>query len=188
METPIGDDEDSHLGDFIEDSTIVSPIESSTNIGLMETVRDVLAGLTPREAKVLRMACAPGNPASGPIAQWSEQGTHNPLVPGSSPGGPTNQASDEVQRVPEIGADRDADERWRHVEGSRDDQVRLRQRPDRECSGHEVQFPRPERPQLSSIEVNLFAGSIILTYFGFFAGIASVAIFLLDQLVGIRAK
>jgi len=55
METPIGDDEDSHLGDFIEDSTIVSPIESSTNIGLMETVRDVLAGLTPREAKVLRM-------------------------------------------------------------------------------------------------------------------------------------
>ena len=55
METPIGDDEDSHLGDFIEDSAIVSPVESSTNIGLMETVRDVLAGLTPREAKVLRM-------------------------------------------------------------------------------------------------------------------------------------
>ena len=54
-ETPIGDDEDSHLGDFIEDAAIVSPIESSTNIGLMETVRDVLAGLTPREAKVLRM-------------------------------------------------------------------------------------------------------------------------------------
>jgi RNA polymerase primary sigma factor len=55
METPIGDDEDSHLGDFIEDAAIVSPVESSTNIGLMETVRDVLAGLTPREAKVLRM-------------------------------------------------------------------------------------------------------------------------------------
>ena len=55
METPIGDDEDSHLGDFIEDSAIVSPVDSSTNIGLMETVRDVLAGLTPREAKVLRM-------------------------------------------------------------------------------------------------------------------------------------
>ncbi|MBX3691197.1 RNA polymerase sigma factor RpoD [Dokdonella sp.] len=55
METPIGDDEDSHLGDFIEDVSIVSPIESSTNIGLMETVRDVLGGLTPREAKVLRM-------------------------------------------------------------------------------------------------------------------------------------
>jgi len=55
METPIGDDEDSHLGDFIEDASIVSPVDSSTNIGLMETVRDVLAGLTPREAKVLRM-------------------------------------------------------------------------------------------------------------------------------------
>ncbi|MBN8481757.1 MAG: RNA polymerase sigma factor RpoD [Xanthomonadales bacterium] len=55
METPIGDDEDSHLGDFIEDISIVSPIDSSTNIGLMETVRDVLGGLTPREAKVLRM-------------------------------------------------------------------------------------------------------------------------------------
>jgi RNA polymerase primary sigma factor len=55
METPIGDDEDSHLGDFIEDLSIVSPIESATNIGLMETVHDVLAGLTPREAKVLRM-------------------------------------------------------------------------------------------------------------------------------------
>ncbi|MGA8276712.1 MAG: RNA polymerase sigma factor RpoD [Rhodanobacteraceae bacterium] len=55
METPIGDDEDSHLGDFIEDASIVSPVESSTNIGLMETVGDVLGGLTPREAKVLRM-------------------------------------------------------------------------------------------------------------------------------------
>ena len=55
METPIGDDEDSHLGDFIEDGNTVSPVESSTNIGLTETVRDVLAGLTPREAKVLRM-------------------------------------------------------------------------------------------------------------------------------------
>ncbi|WP_329742037.1 RNA polymerase sigma factor RpoD [Dyella sp. A6] len=55
METPIGDDEDSHLGDFIEDSNASSPIESATETGLMETVRDVLAGLTPREAKVLRM-------------------------------------------------------------------------------------------------------------------------------------
>ncbi len=55
METPIGDDEDSHLGDFIEDAAIVSPVDSSTNIGLTETVREVLAGLTPREAKVLRM-------------------------------------------------------------------------------------------------------------------------------------
>jgi len=55
METPIGDDEDSHLGDFIEDANVDSPVESTTNTNLSETVRDVLAGLTPREAKVLRM-------------------------------------------------------------------------------------------------------------------------------------
>ncbi|GIX35000.1 MAG: RNA polymerase sigma factor RpoD [Lysobacteraceae bacterium] len=55
METPIGDDEDSHLGDFIEDTSIESPLETATTTGLMETVREVLAGLTPREAKVLRM-------------------------------------------------------------------------------------------------------------------------------------
>src|SRR6187402_105254 len=55
METPIGDDEDSHLGDFIEDTNVMSPIDATTNINLSETVRDVLAGLTPREAKVLRM-------------------------------------------------------------------------------------------------------------------------------------
>ncbi|MCL6712600.1 RNA polymerase sigma factor RpoD [Pseudoxanthomonas sp. z9] len=55
METPIGDDEDSHLGDFIEDTNVESPIDNTTNINLQETVRDVLAGLTPREAKVLRM-------------------------------------------------------------------------------------------------------------------------------------
>ena len=55
METPIGDDEDSHLGDFIEDANIESPIDTATETGLMETVREVLAGLTPREAKVLRM-------------------------------------------------------------------------------------------------------------------------------------
>ncbi|MEJ8569511.1 RNA polymerase sigma factor RpoD [Elongatibacter sediminis] len=55
METPIGDDEDSHLGDFIEDANISSPIDSATGSGLTGTVQDVLAGLTPREAKVLRM-------------------------------------------------------------------------------------------------------------------------------------
>jgi RNA polymerase primary sigma factor len=55
METPIGDDEDSHLGDFIEDTNVESPMETATVTGLSETVRDVLAGLTPREAKVLRM-------------------------------------------------------------------------------------------------------------------------------------
>jgi len=55
METPIGDDEDSHLGDFIEDTNVMSPMDNTTDINLMETVRSVLAGLTPREAKVLRM-------------------------------------------------------------------------------------------------------------------------------------
>ena len=55
METPIGDDEDSHLGDFIEDAEISSPVESATSEGLKETTHAVLAGLTPREAKVLRM-------------------------------------------------------------------------------------------------------------------------------------
>ena len=55
METPIGDDEDSHLGDFIEDQTIASPVDSATGQGLQEATKDVLAGLTAREAKVLRM-------------------------------------------------------------------------------------------------------------------------------------
>ncbi|USA42831.1 RNA polymerase sigma factor RpoD [Spongiibacter taiwanensis] len=55
METPIGDDEDSHLGDFIEDNTISSPVDSATGEGLREATREVLAGLTAREAKVLRM-------------------------------------------------------------------------------------------------------------------------------------
>ncbi|MDH5515580.1 MAG: RNA polymerase sigma factor RpoD [Gammaproteobacteria bacterium] len=55
METPIGDDEDSHLGDFIEDQNIDSPIDSASMEGLREATQGVLAGLTPREAKVLRM-------------------------------------------------------------------------------------------------------------------------------------
>ena len=55
METPIGDDEDSHLGDFIEDSTVDSPVESSIDEGLREATKEVLASLTAREAKVLRM-------------------------------------------------------------------------------------------------------------------------------------
>ena len=55
METPIGDDEDSHLGDFIEDTSVESPIDSATSESLRETTHSVLAGLTPREAKVLRM-------------------------------------------------------------------------------------------------------------------------------------
>jgi RNA polymerase primary sigma factor len=55
METPIGDDEDSHLGDFIEDVNILSPVDSATGESLTEATRDVLNGLTVREAKVLRM-------------------------------------------------------------------------------------------------------------------------------------
>ncbi len=55
METPIGDDEDSHLGDFIEDTSVSSPIDQATMESLRETTHSVLAQLTPREAKVLRM-------------------------------------------------------------------------------------------------------------------------------------
>ncbi|KOE81254.1 RNA polymerase sigma factor RpoD [Vibrio alginolyticus] len=55
METPIGDDEDSHLGDFIEDTTLELPLDSATATSLRAATHDVLAGLTPREAKVLRM-------------------------------------------------------------------------------------------------------------------------------------
>ena len=55
METPIGDDEDSHLGDFIEDATVDSPVDSSIDEGLREATKDVLGSLTTREAKVLRM-------------------------------------------------------------------------------------------------------------------------------------
>ncbi len=55
METPIGDDEDSHLGDFIEDAGVVSPVDSATAEGLREATQNMLASLTSREAKVLRM-------------------------------------------------------------------------------------------------------------------------------------
>ena len=55
METPVGDDEDSHLGDFIEDGKVLSPVEAATIEGLKESTQNVLAGLTNREAKVLRM-------------------------------------------------------------------------------------------------------------------------------------
>ena len=55
METPIGDDDDSHLGDFIEDSVNTAPIEAAMQAGLRDVVKDILDGLTPREAKVLRM-------------------------------------------------------------------------------------------------------------------------------------
>jgi len=55
METPIGDDEDSHLGDFIEDAKVLSPVDSATIEGLREAMQNVLSSLTAREAKVLRM-------------------------------------------------------------------------------------------------------------------------------------
>ena len=55
METPIGEDEDSHLGDFIEDLSIVSPVDAATAQGLRESTQNILAELTSREAKVLRM-------------------------------------------------------------------------------------------------------------------------------------
>lgn len=55
METPIGDDEDSHLGDFIEDAGVIAPVESATVEGLREATQNMLASLTSREAKVLRM-------------------------------------------------------------------------------------------------------------------------------------
>ena len=55
METPVGDDDDSHLGDFIEDSNMQSPLDVATSESLREATREVLESLTPREAKVLRM-------------------------------------------------------------------------------------------------------------------------------------
>ena len=55
METPIGDDDDSHLGDFIEDQNNTAPVDAAMQAGLREVVKDILDGLTPREAKVLRM-------------------------------------------------------------------------------------------------------------------------------------
>jgi RNA polymerase primary sigma factor len=55
LETPVGEEEDSHLGDFIEDTSVASPIDQATAESLRETTHAVLAQLTPREAKVLRM-------------------------------------------------------------------------------------------------------------------------------------
>ncbi len=55
MESPVGDDEDSHLGDFIEDENAEKPLDETINSGLSDSTREILSGLTPREAKVLRM-------------------------------------------------------------------------------------------------------------------------------------
>ena len=55
LATPIGEEEDSHLGDFIEDSSNTAPVDAAMQAGLRDVVKDILDGLTPREAKVLRM-------------------------------------------------------------------------------------------------------------------------------------
>lgn len=55
METPIGDDEDSHLGEFIEDTSVLAPVDAALIADLREATREVLETLNPREAKVLRM-------------------------------------------------------------------------------------------------------------------------------------
>jgi RNA polymerase primary sigma factor len=55
METPIGDDDDSHLGDFIEDNNTLAPADAALHASMRDVVKDVLDSLTPREAKVLRM-------------------------------------------------------------------------------------------------------------------------------------
>ena len=55
LETPVGEEEDSHLGDFIEDKKVINPAEAIVNLNLAEQTRRVLATLTPREEKVLRM-------------------------------------------------------------------------------------------------------------------------------------
>src|SRR3546814_18530396 len=82
METPIGDDEDSHLGDFIEDTNVESPIDSTTTTNLMETVRAVLAGLTPRETKVLRLRFGMAmNPNHPPAEDGNQSHLHRPRNP-----------------------------------------------------------------------------------------------------------
>ncbi|WP_281279394.1 RNA polymerase sigma factor RpoD [Plasticicumulans acidivorans] len=73
METPIGDDEDSHLGDFIEDTSAMSPIEAATSEGLKEATYEVLASLTPREAKVLRMRFGIDMPSDHTLEEVGKQ-------------------------------------------------------------------------------------------------------------------
>ena len=73
METPIGDDEDSHLGDFIEDSNITSPVDAATSEGLKEATREVLENLTEREAKVLKMRFGIGMPTDHTLEEVGKQ-------------------------------------------------------------------------------------------------------------------
>src|SRR5574344_2582512 len=73
METPIGDDEDSHLGDFIEDSNITSPVDAATSEGLKEATREVLENLTEREAKVLKMRFGIAMPTDHTLEEVGKQ-------------------------------------------------------------------------------------------------------------------
>ena len=71
LETPIGEEEDSHLGDFIEDKAVISPHEAVISMNLTETTRKVLGSLTPREEKVLRMRFGIGEKYDQP---WRKSG------------------------------------------------------------------------------------------------------------------
>ena len=75
METPIGDDEDSHLGDFIEDNTIHSPGGRRHRPGMQEATKEVLAGLTAREAKVLRMRFGIDMNTDHTLEKWANSST-----------------------------------------------------------------------------------------------------------------
>ena len=70
LETPVGEEEDSHLGDFIEDKRIITPQDAVVNINLQEQTRKVLATLTPREEQVLRMRFASGKNRIIPSKKW----------------------------------------------------------------------------------------------------------------------
>ena len=100
METPIGDDEDSHLGDFIEDTSVESPIDSATTESLRETTHSVLAGLTPREAKVLAHALRHRH-EHGPHARGSRQAVrrHARAHPADRGQGAAQAAASEPQRA-----------------------------------------------------------------------------------------
>ena len=73
LETPIGDEEDSHLGDFIEDKSAVVPIDSAIQVNLRETMTHILSTLTPREERVLRMRFGIGVPKDNTLEEVGKQ-------------------------------------------------------------------------------------------------------------------
>ena len=73
LETPIGEEEDSHLGDFIEDKNTTSPSEAVISLNLADQTRRVLATLTPREEKVLRMRYGIGEPTNYSLEEIGSQ-------------------------------------------------------------------------------------------------------------------